>query len=54
MHKKEVKLCDVCWEDGEEIIATASYIGDGGEIFYCCDKHLKTVKEAKLKFKKLK
>ena len=51
--KKTVNLCDMCYEDGEEVIAVASYIGDDEEVFYTCKKHLENVKEAKLPFNTL-
>ncbi len=51
--KIEKIVCDLCWSDGEEAMATHNYVNDEGKDFVCCDKHLSFVKQLKLPYSKI-
>ena len=47
---KEVELCDICEGDGCIKLAVVTYVGDEDETYGSCDKHLKDVIGAELKY----
>jgi len=42
----EMKICDLCKQDGEEVKSVGWYTANDGEDYDVCKKHAKDVKDA--------
>jgi len=49
MGKKEMDVCDLCEQDGEETEAVGWYTANDGDDWDVCKKHARDVKEAGFK-----
>lgn len=50
--REEVALCDLCYQDGNIVLAVAEYQNDEGETFCACKKHLEDVETLGLSYRR--